>query len=89
MRLDKYDSISRVNDIKAETSLLIAANDEVIPRIHSQRLFYEIPAEQLPVKIIADSRHNDISEKVEYYQYLKDYFNNYNNFKFRLLAFTD
>ena len=76
MLLDKYDSISRVKDIKAETIVLIAENDEVIPRIHSQRLNDEFPAEQLTVKIIADSRHNDISEKVEYYQYLKDYFNN-------------
>jgi alpha-beta hydrolase superfamily lysophospholipase len=56
--------------------VLIAENDEVIPRINSQRLIDEFPAEQLTVKIIADSRHNDISEKAEYYQHLKDYFNN-------------
>ena len=74
MLLDKYDSISRVKDIKAETFVLIAEHDEVIPRIHSQRLIDEFPAEQITVKIIADSRHNDISEKVEYYQLLKDFF---------------
>ncbi len=76
MLLDKYDSISRVKDIKAETFVLIAEYDEVIPRIHSQRLIDEFPVEQITVKIIADSRHNDISEKAEYYQHLKDYFNN-------------
>jgi hypothetical protein len=76
MLLDKYDSISRVKDVKAKTIVLIAENDEVIPRINSQRLIDEFPAEQLTVKIIADSRHNDISEKAEYYQHLKDYFNN-------------
>ena len=76
MLLDKYDSISRVKDIKAETIVLIAENDEVIPKINSQRLIDEFPVEQITVKIIANSRHNDISEKVEYYQYLKDYFNN-------------
>ena len=76
MLLDKYDSISRVKDIEAETIVLIAENDKVIPRIHSQRLNDEFPAAQLTVKIITDSRHNDISEKAEYYQYLKDYFNN-------------
>ena len=74
MLLDKYDSISRVKDIKAETFVLIAEHDEVIPRIHSQRLIDEFAAEQITVKIIADSRHNDISEKVEYYQLLKDFF---------------
>ena len=74
MLLDKYDSISRVKDIKAETFVLIAEYDEVIPRIHSQRLIDEFAAEQITVKIIADSRHNDISDKVEYYQLLKDFF---------------
>ena len=54
--------------------MLIAEHDEVIPRIHSQRLIDEFAAEQITVKIIADSRHNDISEKVEYYQLLKDFF---------------
>ena len=76
MLLDKYDSISRVKDIKAETIVLIAENDEVIPRINSQRLNDEFPSEQLTVKIIANSRHNNISENVEYYQSLKNYFNN-------------
>ena len=74
MLLDKYDSISRVKDINAETFVLIAEHDEVIPRIHSQRLIDEFAAEQITVKIIADSRHNDISDKVEYYQLLKDFF---------------
>jgi hypothetical protein len=74
MLLDKYESISRVKDIKAETIVLIAEYDEVIPRIHSQRLIDEFAAEQITVKIIADSRHNDISEKVEYYQLLKGFF---------------
>ena len=74
MLLDKYDSISRVKDIKAETFVLIAEHDEVIPRIHSQRLIDKFAAEQITVKIIADSRHNDISDKVEYYQLLKDFF---------------
>ena len=76
MLLDKYDSINRVKDIKAETLVLIAENDDVIPRINAQRLNDKFPSEQLTVKIIADSSHNDIFEKVEYYQYLKDYFNN-------------
>jgi len=31
---------------------------------------------QVTVKIIGDSRHNDISEKVEYYQILKEFFRN-------------
>ena len=76
MLRDKYNSISRVKDIKAEATVLLAENDEVISRVHSQRLIDEFPVEQVSVKIIADSRHNDISEKVEYYQILKEFFRN-------------
>ena len=75
MLLDKYDSISRVKEIEAKTIILVAEHDEVIPRKHSQRLIDEFPPEQITVKIIADSGHNDISNKVEYYQHLKDFFN--------------
>jgi hypothetical protein len=75
MLLDKYDSISRVKEIEAKTIILVAEHDEVIPRKHSQRLIDEFPPEQISVKIIADSGHNDISNKVEYYQQLKDFFN--------------
>ena len=41
-----------------------------------QRLIDEFPVEQVSVKIIADSRHNDISEKAEYYKILKEFFRN-------------
>ena len=75
MLLDKYDSISRVKEIEAKTIILVAEHDEVIPRKHSQSLIDEFPPEQITVKIIADSGHNDISNKVEYYQHLKDFFN--------------
>ncbi len=75
MLLDKYDSISRVKEIEVKTIILVAEHDEVIPRKHSQRLIDEFPPEQISVKIIADSGHNDISNKVEYYQHLKDFFN--------------
>ena len=74
MLLDKYNSVSRVKGITAQTIALVAENDEVIPRVHSQRLIDEFPVGQVTVKIIGDSRHNDISEKVEYYQILKDFF---------------
>ena len=43
MLLDKYNSISRVKDIKAEATVLLAENDEVISRGHSQRLIDEFP----------------------------------------------
>jgi pimeloyl-ACP methyl ester carboxylesterase len=73
---DKYDSIGRVKEISAKTIVLIAENDEVIPKKHSLRLISEFPSEQITVKTILDTGHNDISNKTEYNQHLKDFFNN-------------
>jgi len=73
---DKYDSIGRVKEIQAKTIILIAENDEVIPKKHSLRLISEFPTEQITVKTISDTGHNDISNKMEYYDHLKSFLNN-------------
>jgi len=73
---DKYDSIGRVKDISAKTIVLIAENDEVISKKHSLRLISEFPPEQITVKTISDAGHNDISNKMEYYDHLKSFLNN-------------
>ena len=70
---DKYDSIGRVKNIKAKTMILIAENDEVIPKKHSLKLFNEFPSEQIEMKTISNSGHNDISYKIEYHKYLKSF----------------
>ena len=72
---DKYDSLSRVKHIHAQTIVLVAENDEIIPKKHSLRLINEFPPEQVTAKTIKNSGHNDISQKEEYYQYLKDFLN--------------
>ncbi|MBS1255965.1 MAG: hypothetical protein MAG581_01775 [Deltaproteobacteria bacterium] len=71
---DKYDSLSRVKNIKAQTLALVAENDEVIPNKHSMRLIDEFPPEQITAVTITNSGHNDISFGEEYYQQLKDFF---------------
>ena len=75
MLKDKYDSIGRVKDIKAKTIVLVAENDEVISTKHSMRLINEFPPEQITVKTILDSGHNDISNKMKYYDHLKSFIN--------------
>ena len=71
---DKYDSFSRVKHIKAATIAIVAENDNVIPNKRSFRLINEFPSDQITVKIITGSGHNDLSEKPEYYNYLKAFF---------------
>ena len=73
---DKYDSIGRVKEIQAKTIILMAENDEVIPKKHSLRLISEFPPEQITVKTISNTGHNDISNKMEYYDHLSSFLNN-------------
>lgn len=58
---DKYDSIGRVADIKAQVLILIAGKDEVIPRQHSENLKNAFTAQQVKTVIIPQAYHNDIS----------------------------
>ena len=73
---DKFDSISRVKHIQAKTIAVVAEKDQVIPNKHAFRLISEFPPNQITVKIIAGSGHNDISEKSEYYDCLKTFIKN-------------
>ena len=73
---DEYDSIGRVKEIQAKTIILMAENDEVIPKKHSMRLISEFPPEQITVKTISKTGHNDISNKMEYYDHLRSFLNN-------------
>jgi len=73
---DKYDSINRVSNIKAKTMIMIAENDDVIPKKHSLRLINKFPSGQITVKTISDAGHNDISYKMEYYKHLNSFLEN-------------
>ena len=73
---DKFDSIGRVKHIQAKTIAVVAENDNVIPNKHAFRLISEFPPNQITVKIIAGSGHNDISDKPGYYDCLKTFIKN-------------
>jgi len=70
---DKYDSLSRAKDIKSQTFIVIAENDKVIPRVHTQRLIEAFKKEQLQVTIIKDRGHMDISDDAGYYKIMQDF----------------
>ena len=70
---DKYDSLSRVKEIKAQTFIVIAENDKVIPRVHTQKLIEAFNKEQLEVTIIQNRGHMDISEDKRYYKIMQDF----------------
>jgi len=70
---DKYDSLSRVKEIKAQTFIVIAENDKVIPRVHTQKLIEAFNEEQLEVTIIQNRGHMDISDDKRYYKIMQDF----------------
>ncbi len=70
---DKYNSISQIKNIKAKTLILLAQHDEIIPFKNSQTLINEFPKDQLLVKTILNSGHNDLSQDEKYYVELSDF----------------
>lgn len=71
---DKYDSIGRVDSIKAKTLVLIAENDEVIDKKYSRRLADKFPPSTVVVKTINNAGHNSISSNQMYYDVLDQFF---------------
>jgi esterase/lipase len=70
---DRYDSLSRIKDITAQTFIVMAQNDKVIPKIHTQRLIDAFKKEQLKVTIIKNRGHMDISDDAGYYKIMQDF----------------
>ena len=70
---DKYDSLGMVGQVKAPTFIVMAENDKVIPRNHTQRLIDAFQKEQLKVTIIKNRGHMDISSDKRYYKIMQDF----------------
>ncbi|MCW8964077.1 MAG: alpha/beta hydrolase [Gammaproteobacteria bacterium] len=73
MLRDKYDSISRVADIKAKTLVLIANNDRVVGAPHGHKLAAAFPAAQVVKHVLPDDGHNTISSNPQYYALMRDF----------------
>ncbi len=69
---DKFDSLSRVRQIKAQTLILIAENDEVIGIKHTNNLIKAFPASQITVETIKNTGHNTLSEDERYIFLLRE-----------------
>lgn len=69
--IDRYDSIGRVKSIQAQTLIIVADNDTVIPLRHSQKLIDAFPPSQIKVVTIRGSGHNNLSNSEAYHSLLK------------------
>ena len=70
MLKDQYDSKSRADKITSPTLVVMAKNDTVIPRIHTESLMRSIPQHQLTATTI-QAGHNDLDLKPEYFTSLR------------------
>ena len=73
MLKDKYDSVSRVDRITAETLVLAAENDVVVERSNTDKLMKAFP-KKVGFYIVSGSGHNDITAYPEFYSKLVDFF---------------
>ncbi len=70
---DKFDSAGRVNEITAQTLIMLAEHDNVIPLKNSMRLINAFPVSQISVKTIKNTGHNNISDREKFHIVLKDF----------------
>lgn len=69
---EKYDSISRVEKIGAQTLIIVAGLDEVITMASSKRLA-EAFGTRAGFQVVAEADHNNLSSYPEYYSLMKDF----------------
>ena len=69
---DRYESAERADKIKAKTLIMIAGNDEIIPRVNSENLIRHF--KQKPnVVVFKAVGHNSISDDVGYQKTISDF----------------
>lgn len=66
LMLDRYDSRSRVKDVRAPALLVIAGDDEIIPRERSEALAAAFPSGQARVVIVERVNHNTLDLSPHY-----------------------
>jgi len=70
---DKFNSVGRVNTIKANTLIILAENDKIIPLENSQRLINQFPASQVTVATINNTNHITLSDTTKFYTLLQQF----------------
>ena len=68
---DPYDSASRIGKVKAPVLVLVAEDDEVIPRPRTDALIAAAPAARTHTVVIPGATHNDISSLPRYWTALQ------------------
>ena len=70
---DRFDALADARDVTAPTLIVLASDDEVIPRVHSNALAVGFQAVTPTVEIIARTGHNTIGTSARYLPLLQDF----------------
>ena len=70
---DRYNSAAKTSAIKAQVLMIIAENDEIIPREQSEILVEAFTEKPCKVVIIPTAGHNTLDNYKQYYQALKSF----------------
>jgi len=70
---DRYDSAGRAGSITAETLIIMAERDEVIPGWSTENLISKFDQDILEVVVIENANHNDIQNYPRYYRALEEF----------------
>jgi uncharacterized protein len=68
---DRYDSAARASAVDADTLIVIAGSDEIIPRASTDSLVAAFPASLVRVLVLEGARHNDIDNDPRYLEQLR------------------
>ena len=71
---DRYDADSRVPKIEAPVLMIIAENDEIIPRRQRNALLEKFAGKSCRVVIIPEAGHNTLDLNEQYHKSLKSFF---------------
>jgi uncharacterized protein len=63
---DDYDSVNRMAKIRVPVLAVIAEDDHVVPRSHSEELVAAIPHKYRHAKVIPNATHNDLGNERAY-----------------------
>ncbi|WP_223787954.1 alpha/beta hydrolase [Marinicella meishanensis] len=71
---DHYDSLTHIQQVQADTLVIAATQDRVIPPARTQNLIQSIPDHRLST-IEIPAGHNDLDLNPAYFQSIKNFFN--------------
>lgn len=63
---DRYDSASLAQKVKSPVLVVIAGQDEIIPRARSEALVAAFPPGTVQVKVVPGTMHNTLDLSAEY-----------------------